>query len=48
MNAFVSTLTPSEAAVVSGVSVRDVHRVIDEHILPEDLYTAEQARRAIA
>jgi uncharacterized protein (DUF433 family) len=44
MNSVVSTLTPSEAAVVSGVSVRDVHRVIDEHILPEDLYFAEQAR----
>jgi uncharacterized protein (DUF433 family) len=44
MNASVNTLTPSEAAVISGVSVRDVHRVIDEHILPEDLYSAEQAR----
>jgi uncharacterized protein (DUF433 family) len=27
-------LTPSEAAVVAAVSVRDIHRVIDEHILP--------------
>jgi uncharacterized protein (DUF433 family) len=44
MNAIASTLTPSEAAVVCGVSVRDVHRVIDERILPEDLYSAERAR----
>jgi uncharacterized protein (DUF433 family) len=27
-------LTPSEAAVVAAVSVRDIHRVIDESILP--------------
>ena len=40
MNTIVNTLTPSEAAVISGVSVRDVHRVIDEHILPDDLYSA--------
>lgn len=38
------SLTPSEAAVVAGVSVRDVHRMIDEHILPEALYTATQVR----
>ena len=44
MNPSLNTMTPSEAAVISGVSVRDVHRVIDEHILPEDLYSAEQAR----
>lgn len=31
-------LTPTEAAVVSAVSVRDVNRVIDEKILPERLY----------
>ena len=31
----IESLTPSEAAVVAGVSVRDVHRMIDEHILPE-------------
>jgi uncharacterized protein (DUF433 family) len=40
----IETLTPSEAAVVSGVSVRDVHRMIDEQILPEGLYTATQTR----
>lgn len=32
------TLTPTEAAVVSSVDVRDVNRVIDESILPEDFY----------
>jgi uncharacterized protein (DUF433 family) len=40
----IENLTPSEAAVVAGVSVRDVHRMIDEHILPEALYTATQTR----
>jgi uncharacterized protein (DUF433 family) len=40
----IERLTPSEAAVVAGVSVRDVHRMIDEHILPEALYTATQTR----
>ena len=29
-------LTPTEAAVVSNVEVRDVNRVIDESILPKD------------
>jgi uncharacterized protein (DUF433 family) len=40
----IECLTPSEAAVVAGVSVRDVHRMIDEHILPEALYSATQTR----
>lgn len=31
-------LTPTEAAVVSSVAVRDVNRMIDEKILPEGLY----------
>ncbi len=44
MNAATETLTPTEAAVVSGVSVRDVHRVIDEHILPESFYDTRDAR----
>jgi uncharacterized protein (DUF433 family) len=44
MNAGTQTLTPTEAAVVSGVSVRDVHRVIDEHILPESFYDTQDAR----
>jgi uncharacterized protein (DUF433 family) len=44
MNTASETLTPTEAAVVSGVSVRDVHRVIDEHILPESFYDTQEAR----
>ena len=40
----IKSLTPSEVAVVAGVSVLDVHRMIDEHILPEALYTATQTR----
>ena len=38
-------LTPSEAAVVAGVTVREIHRVIDEHILPERFYAMEGGRR---
>ncbi|MGH9435927.1 MAG: DUF433 domain-containing protein [Terriglobia bacterium] len=37
-------LTASEAAVAAGVSVQQVHRIIDERILPEDLYSTGQAR----
>lgn len=44
MNAANDTLTPAEVAVVAGVSMRDVHRVIDEHILPETFYDAQGAR----
>jgi uncharacterized protein (DUF433 family) len=44
MNISTETLTPTEAAIVSGVSVRDVHRVIDEHILPESFYDTQDAR----
>ena len=44
MSATTEILTPTEAAVVSGVSVRDVHRVIDEHILPESFYDTRGAR----
>jgi len=32
---------------VAGVDVRDVNRLIDEHILPEDLYTNEDSRRGL-
>jgi uncharacterized protein (DUF433 family) len=38
-------LTTPEAAVVAGVEVRDVNRLIDEHILPEELYSSESTRR---
>ena len=44
MDSTTETLTPTEAAVVSGVSVRDVHRVIDERILPENFYDTREAR----
>ena len=44
MNAGMDSLTPAEAAVVAGVSMRDVHRVIDEHILPESFYDIREAR----
>lgn len=37
-------LTPAETAVVAGVSVRDVHRVIDEQILPDIFYNTSQTR----
>ena len=40
-----SLLTPSEAAVVAGVTVRDINRVIDEKILPEGFTTVEDGRR---
>lgn len=44
----VELLTTAEAAVVSGVDVRDVNRLIDEHILPENLYVNEDSRRVWA
>lgn len=44
VNPAIDILTPAEAAVVAGVSIRDVHRVIDEHILPERLYEVREAR----
>ena len=37
-------LTPAETAVVSGVTLRDVHRVIDEQILPGSLFDKSEAR----
>jgi len=44
MNTPIDTLTPAEAAVVSRVTVRDVHRIIDEHILPESFYSTDKTR----
>ena len=44
MTAANELLTPSEAAVVAGVSVRDVNRVIDEHIVPEAFYSLKGGR----
>lgn len=37
-------LTLPEAAVVAGVTVRDINRVIDEKLLPERFYTLEGGR----
>src|SRR5271167_4405013 len=44
MEAFMERLTTSEAAVAAGVSVPQIHRIIDEKILPEDLYSTTQMR----
>lgn len=38
------TLTPTEAAVVASVTVRDVNRVIDEKIIPDELYVVANDR----
>ncbi|CAN5485816.1 DUF433 domain-containing protein [soil metagenome] len=38
-------LKPSEAAVVAGVSLREVNRVIDEGILPDDFLDTGDGRR---
>src|SRR5271170_3406408 len=44
MEALMERLTTSEAAVAAGVSVPQIHRIIDEKILPEDLYSISQMR----
>ena len=44
MSAPLENLTPAEVALVSGVSIRDVNRVIDEQILPDSLYNAQPSR----
>lgn len=38
-------MTPAEAAVLAGVTVRDINRVIDERILPTGLYRMAGGRR---
>jgi uncharacterized protein (DUF433 family) len=48
MAAISELLTPSEAAVVSSVSVRDVNRVIDESILPDDFVRVGDGRHVRA
>ena len=37
-------LKPTEAAVLAGVSLREVNRVIDEGILPDDFLDTEEVR----
>jgi len=44
MAARMEMLKTTEAAVVSCVALRDVNRVIDEGILPKDLYSLEEGR----
>jgi hypothetical protein len=44
VEAFRERLTTSEAAIAAGVSVPQIHRIIDEKILPEDLYSTTQMR----
>lgn len=41
-------LKPTEAAVVARVSLRDVNRAIDEHILPEGFFSLDDGRRVAA
>jgi uncharacterized protein (DUF433 family) len=48
MTGITELLTASEAAVVSSVSVRDVNRVIDESILPDDFIRVGDGRHVLA
>ncbi len=48
MGSATDMLKPSEAAVVARVALRDVNRVIDEHILPEGFFSLEDGRRVAA
>jgi uncharacterized protein (DUF433 family) len=45
MGSATDMLKPTEAAVVARVALRDVNRVIDERILPEDLLSLDDGRR---
>jgi uncharacterized protein (DUF433 family) len=44
MEALMERLTTTEAAVAAGVSVPQINRIIDEKILPEDLYSTSPTR----
>ena len=48
MGSAADMLKPSEAAVVARVALRDVNRVIDEHILPEGFLSLDDGRRVAA
>ncbi|MEK1887758.1 MAG: DUF433 domain-containing protein [Phyllobacterium sp.] len=48
MPAVAEMLKASEAAVVSRVSLRDVNRVIDEHILPDTFVSFDNGRHVLA
>lgn len=44
MKALMERLTTTEAAIAAGVSVPQINRIIDEKILPEDLYSTSPTR----
>ena len=44
MNPNPELLTTREAAVVAGVDVRDINRLIDEHILPNEVFENDSTR----
>lgn len=48
MPAVSEMLKATEAAVVSRVSLRDINRVIDEHILPEAFVSMDNGRHVLA
>jgi uncharacterized protein (DUF433 family) len=48
MGSATDMLKPSEAAMVARVALRDVNRVIDEHILPEGFFSLDDGRRVAA
>jgi uncharacterized protein (DUF433 family) len=48
MTSAADMLKPTEAAVVARVALRDVNRVIDEHIIPTDFLSLEDGRRVAA
>jgi uncharacterized protein (DUF433 family) len=48
MPAVAEMLKASEAAVVSRVSLRDINRVIDEHILPDAFVSLDNGRHVLA
>ena len=45
MSRYTEALTTSEAALAAGVSVREINRAIDEHILPDSFLEAAGTRR---
>ena len=48
MGSATDMLKPSEAAVVARVALRDVNRVIDEHILPVGFFSLDDGRHVAA
>jgi uncharacterized protein (DUF433 family) len=48
MDSAADMLKPTEAAVVARVALRDVNRVIDEHILPDGFFSLDNGRHVAA